>query len=308
MEWILTFPNAFSLAQLIRRSRWLLLPPFEAYRSPERLTRVELLGSGRTVALTLAPDPAGLILSTETRLMGMEAEELSRKIWRALRLGENLTPFLELAATHPVLRSALRQGARFLRGTSLFEDVVKALLLASSPSPAQSGPRKVIWLVERLGHPLASNPTRHAFPTPHQVLQSSTLLSELGPDLAPALVRVAELFQHEPESLEGLADSQLPLRTLVDMLDHLFGLNECACSLVMLCLGRYDYIPTDECALRRVSLEWPSGHPVGPAEVRAAFEHWQPWGGLAYWLWNWPPTYPCEPWEGELQYGKDFAN
>lgn len=297
MEWSLTFPNAFSLAQLIRRSRGLLLPPFEVYRSPERLTRVELLGSGRTVAMILASDPAGLILSTETRLMGMESEELSRKIWRALRLGEDLTPFMELAATHPVLRSALRQGVRFVRGTSLFEDVVKALLLTSSPPP--SGARKVAWLVERVGHPLASNPTRHAFPTPQQVLQSTALLPELGPELAPALVRAAELFQYESESLEGLVDPRLPLKTLVEMLDHLFGLNESACSLVMLCLGRYDYIPTDECALRRVSLEWPGSQPVGPAEVRAAFEHWQPWGGLAYWLWNWPPTYPCEPWEGE---------
>lgn len=306
MEWSLTFSNAFSLAQLIRRSRWFLLPPFEVYHSPERLTRVELLGSGRTVAITLAPDPAGLILSTEARLMGMESEELSRKIWRALRLGENLTPFLELAATHPVLRGALRQGARFLRGTSLFEDVVKALLLASSPS--QSGARKVVWLVERVGHPLASNPTRHAFPTPQQVLQNAALLPELGPDLAPALVRAAELFQRESESLEGLADSRLPLRTLVEVLDRLLGLNECAQSLVMLCLGRYDYIPTDECALRRVSMEWPSSYPAGPAEVRAAFEHWQPWGGLAYWLWNWPPNYPCEPWEGESQHGKDLAN
>jgi hypothetical protein len=64
-------------------------------------------------------------------------------------------------------------------------------------------------------------------------------------------------------------------------------LNDEVMGLMMLSLGRYDYIPVDQCAQQRVSQYWHDGGSVRPEDVRAAFAPLQPWGGLGYWLWDW---------------------
>jgi 3-methyladenine DNA glycosylase/8-oxoguanine DNA glycosylase len=52
-------------------------------------------------------------------------------------------------------------------------------------------------------------------------------------------------------------------------------------------LGRYDFVPVDSMAIKRVSYEWYDGKPVGRGEVEQAFEQWGEWKGLAYWFWDW---------------------
>jgi 3-methyladenine DNA glycosylase/8-oxoguanine DNA glycosylase len=52
-------------------------------------------------------------------------------------------------------------------------------------------------------------------------------------------------------------------------------------------LGRYDFVPVDSMAIKRVSHEWYDGKPVGRGEVEQAFKQWGKWKGLAYWFWDW---------------------
>jgi hypothetical protein len=39
--------------------------------------------------------------------------------------------------------------------------------------------------------------------------------------------------------------------------------------------------------MKMVSHEWYDDQPIGPEEVEQAFEKWDEWKGLAYWLWDW---------------------
>ncbi|MBN1873672.1 MAG: hypothetical protein JXA33_05540 [Anaerolineae bacterium] len=332
MHWLLTVSEPFSLTQVIRRSRWLIYPPFSIDRALDTLYRVERLTTGNTVAMTVSQAPAGLLIHTHERLNGKETEEVSHKTWRILRLGENLQPFFEIArrivtstisttsGKSPETALNLRYGARLLRGGTLFEDIIKAIIITAVPQKQRI--HRISWLVEQLGDPLPSNPTRHAFPTPQQLLTGHSLLGQtFTTHIEQQLIQIATCFHEQEEHIQNLTQAEFPLQLLESSLKELLNLSEDisehVMGLIMLSLGRYDYIPIDTEAQRHVSNYWyraegetsitdsrlsgdegriatmnnlPS---VGPEEIRAVFEPWQPWGGLAYWLWDW--TYPYHP-------------
>lgn len=286
MHCILSSPDNFSLTRTIRRSQDFLLPPFEVNQAQEQLERIERLASKHTVALTISQVPAGLHLEVHQHLTGAETEEISRKTWRMLRLGENFTPFLLRAREDPLLRRRVQQGARFLRGATFFEDLVKALILTHSP---QNWGAQIVWLVDRLGDSLPSNPTRHAFPTPQQFLWNQILLNEiLGRALGQTLHAMADRFRSHGDKFEALIHPQLPLKTVETCLTQLPGLDDRMLALAMLALGRYDYLPT---ALYAPQARDPGGSfgtpSTGSEEILARLRPWQPWGGLVYWLWDW---------------------
>lgn len=295
MHWTLTVPDSFSLPQIIRRALnseqstleqfRLLQPPFSVNRSKERLNRVERLESGSTVSLTLSQTPAGLIVNTEERLSGKDTEEISHKTRRMLRLGENLQPFLDIARRIPSLETTLHNGAHILRGATFFEDVIKAIILTQEEKVRQG--QRITWIVDRFGDPLPSNPTRHAFPTPQQLLSGDGVLhNTFSAHIAGKLTWVAEKFGTEAEHIETLVQGGLPPDTLGYELAKLFKLESETLGLVMLGLGRYDYIPVTPC-IQRPAHSSGRGRRDAPRDTHTMFELLQPWGGLACWLWNW---------------------
>jgi len=302
MHWILSSPNNFSLTRTIRRSQDFLLPPFGVNQTQGQLERVERLASKHTVALTISQVPAGLQLEVHQQLTGDETEEISHKTWRMLRLGENFTPFLLRAREDPLLRQRVQQGARFLRGATFFEDLVKALIVTHSP---QHGEAQIAWLVDRLGDSLPSNPTRHAFPTPQQFLWNQLLLNEiLGRALGQTLHTMVERFQAHGDKFETLIHPRLPLKTVETCLTRLLGLDNGTLALAMLALGRYDYLPTALHAPQARNLaDTPGAAKAGSEEILARLRPWQPWGGLVYWLWDWTAHLAQVAREGESNVG-----
>lgn len=271
MNWLFTTPKGFSLEGLLRRSRGLLLPPFTVGEAPATLLRIERLASGKVIAITLAQLTSGIHLGVEERLTGAEVEEISRKTWRMLRMGENLTAFINKGTLDPDLSRYMRDGVRFLRGTSLFEDVVKALILTHGGSRA---PELISRLVDQIGSSYPKNPTRHAFPTADQLLHHTTAIQEiLGLTLGGYLLAAAEL--DEEETLSAQTDPAA--------LQELPGMEECALALVTLARGEYNYIPRVRCA----PLLNGCGHRTGdddPDDIPESCTSWQPWGGLVFWL------------------------
>lgn len=273
MHWILTIPQDFSLKEVIHRSRWLILPPFSTNRAPERLERVERLSTGHTALVNISQAPAGLHIHVDLHLNGVQAEELSQKVWRMLRLGETLTPFLDRARSDTVLRTCVQHGARFLRGADFFEDLIKALVLGSGP--LQNAAQYLTWLVDGLGDPLTTNPTRHAFPTAVQLLnQSEQALCILRPDLGKRILHAATYYRHCAEELEALPHTALLLPQLISRLELIPGVEGSTRAYLLLALGRYDYIPDQESTTA--------------AGETTYLDDWQPWGGLVYWLRNLP--------------------
>jgi 3-methyladenine DNA glycosylase/8-oxoguanine DNA glycosylase len=294
MHWTLTIPDSFSLSHIIRRSlncgqsnleQFLLLqPPFSVSRSKERLNRVERLQSGNTIYLILSQTLAGLVLQTDERLTGSDTEEISQKTRRMLRLGENLQPFLDIARHTPGLETTLRNGAHILRGATLFEDVIKAIILTQEEKVRQG--QCITWIVDRFGDPLPSNPTRHAFPLPQQILGGNEVLGKMfSPNITGKLIRVAEKFHTEGKRIEMLTDKKRNTDALTTELAQLLGLGPESLGLVMLSLGRYDYIPAQYTQQQPHAFDKKTKST--PHDTRAMFELLQPWGGLAYWLWNW---------------------
>ena len=145
-------------------------------------------------------------------------------------------------------------------------------------------------LVNEFGTPLAEDSSRRAFPTPAQI-------AEVHPDLLRSLIRLGYRAPYVHElgtriasgelDLEALKNHQLTTAELQKSLLGIKGVGNYAAANLLMLLGRYDFIPIDSWALKVVSREWYQGEPVGPTEVKAAFERWGEWKGLAFWLWDW---------------------
>ncbi len=283
MHWILTISDKFSLRRVLDRPQLLLLPPFGVDPARESLFRIEQLASGHTIALVISQNTEGMLIEAGERLTGKEREEVSRKTWRMLRMGENFADFLKMAQNDTELLPLVQSGVRLLRGASLFEDIVKSFILMAHAGG--KGGVLTSWLVDRLGDPLPSNPTRHAFPTPQEMLWGQHLVKEmLGPALGDKIVQVAKAFQNHRAHFEALSRSRSPLSKLERSLCEGLAMDQRTMGLVMLCLGRYDYIPLDDYARQCVSRMWYDDEPVSGEDIQALFSKWQPWGGLVYWL------------------------
>jgi 3-methyladenine DNA glycosylase/8-oxoguanine DNA glycosylase len=287
MHWLLSVPDTFSLREVIRRSGWLLYPPFHVQALGDQLLRVERLEGDTTVGLTVYQAPAGLVVQAEPHLSGMEVEEASQKIWHMLRLDENIQPFLRSAHYHDALKSVKRMGGRLLRGVDLFEHVTVATLVTWD---AEGMPEfeRVAGLVDRLGFPLPRNPTLHSFPTPERILVGTASLDDVfSPDTVTRLARIAQLFTTRSGRIELLVRQPIGADELAGRLADELQLDEPGLGLLMLYLGRYDYIPTDGVAQQRVEAFWQNCAPITRQGITALFDRWHPWGGLAYWLWDW---------------------
>jgi hypothetical protein len=281
MEWFLTTPDDFSLEQTLENSKGLLLPPLALSSQVITLERVESLASGRTLLLAVREGPAGLYLTTNQQVTGPEIEELSHKTWRMLRLGERFHTFRALMASMPEIQSHVHSSVRLLRGATFFEDVIKAVILAhAGPRAPQAGRQQLTQLIEHVGDALPSNPTRHAFPTPDQIeAQRAWIRTALPAALGETLLALSTIFTEQQLNLRHLQAPETPLTELEATLSTLPGVTPCALALIMLALGRYDYVPENGNARRCL------GNSAPPGLERWATT-WAPLGGLLYWLWD----------------------
>lgn len=293
-HWILTTPEGFSLSYLLQRSSSLILPPFHSSYNGD-LDRVERLSSGRTVRFSISEASAGVQVRVDERLSAEEREELSRKAWRMLRLGEDFRDFFALLEESP-MRPPLshpQEGARFLRGTTLLEDMVKAFVLTTRPLTLAV--YRLSQLVEQLGDPWPSNPTRHAFPSAVQILQAPRFLYDiLGKEAGTELRALLAAYLAAEKRLLTLERRDFSSVVVAAQFQVLPGITECRLALIMFSLGHYAYIPSDLCAWSCWHRK-PAPEGVDAETIAELCAPWQPWGGLVYLLWDWnrllDPTY-----------------
>ncbi len=278
----------FSLWAVVESHGWARLPPFSVDRSAGVLARVERLASGRVVELLIREAVGGVSVEMRDPLNGPEREEVSRKVWWMLGLGEDLTPFYALARKEPKLAHVEHRAlGRMLRSPTVFEDLVKTMLTTNTTWNGTI--RMVEALVSHFGDPLPTDPSRNAFPTPQQLAaRTEEELRDLGLGYrAPFVAELSRRVAAGELDLEGLKDSNRPAEELREVLLSVRGVGEYAAATLLMLLGRHDYLPIDTWACKLVSREWYGGEPVGREEVEAVFERWGPWKGLAYWFWDW---------------------
>lgn len=252
------------------------------------LTRVERLESGRVIELLIGETGDGVTVTTREPLKGPEREEVSRKVWWMLGLGEDLRPFYELARGEPALAHVEAQAlGRLLRCPTFFEDLVKTILTTNTTWAGTV--RMVSALTSRLGDPLPTDPSRNAFPTAAQIASAGEeALQALGLGYrASTVAALARQVADGALDLEGMKDNNCASADIYHSLRQIRGVGEYAAAMALMLLGRYDYIPVDAWARKLVARQWHGDQPVGPRQVEAAFARWGRWKALAYWFWKW---------------------
>ena len=279
----------FSFRSAVVSHGWMQLVPFTFDEKKNLLTYVDRLDSGRVVELRLREAPGGIVVEVPGSFSPSERKEVKRKAAWMFGLDLDFSEFYALARSEPKLRHAEKRAqGRVLRCPTLFEDVVKTILTTNTLWAATR--RMNANLVAQFGDPLPGDPSRHAFPTPAELGESSeaTLRSEtrLG-YRAPYILELACRVASGDLDLEGLKAEDLPTPDLRKRLLAIKGVGNYAAANLLVLLGRYDFLPVDSWALKVVSYEWFDGRPVQPAQVEAAFEKWGKWKGLAYFHWDW---------------------
>lgn len=299
VQLVLSACPPFFLSAVVGSHGWVRLAPFDLYKDDLTggLMYVERLDSGRVVEMLIQEATGGVSVEVQDQLSGNEREEVARKVEWMLGLDQDFSAFYALARKEPKLAHIEEQAqGRILRSPTLFEDTVKTILTTNTSWAGTI--RMVEALVSQFGAPLSSgplpaDPTHHAFPTPDRLAATDeeTLRSaaRLG-YRAPYVLELARSVTAGDLDLEALKTADVPTPQLRQQLLAIKGVGEYAAANLLMLLGRYDFIAVDSWALKMVSHEWYGGEPVDRAEVKAAFELWGEWKGLAYWFWDWSYT------------------
>ena len=273
----------FRLGAVVRSHGWFQTPPFAWDEAAGALGRVEVLAGG-PAAVRVTPAPDGAEVVAGRRLSPEETDELRRRSARMLQLDADLDGFEEALAFDPALAADLKayEGGRILAGTSLYEDVVKAVC-ATNTTWTQA--------VAAMGRLAALDATGSGAGGP---LVNPEAMLALGEERlraegrvgyrAPFLLGVARAgaggelaaLEAEAPALDG-AELEARLRALP-------GVGPATASYLCLLLGRYDRPGVDSATIRVAAARWFEGRKPTRAEVLARVAPAGPFVGLAlYW-------------------------
>jgi 3-methyladenine DNA glycosylase/8-oxoguanine DNA glycosylase len=258
-----------------------LLPPFRWHDGARPvLERAEELPDGSVHLLRIHSAPRGAVLE----VTGEDAREievlapLAARVRHAFALDVDFAEFHRACARDPVLRPVARLGlGHVLRGTSVFEDVVKVLARSNN---ARAAARSIDRLVA-LGRRCPARPALRAFPSPGafarlpaERLREFTALGHRAVWIT-ALARDVVAGRRD---LEGIA--RLSASEAARALRSIPGIGAAGTACLLLLLGHYDEPVRDGAArafARRVL-----------GNDRAALDRWlrshTPWRGLGLWL------------------------
>jgi len=293
----LTDAPPFSLASVVQSHGWYQLAPFEYQPEDGLLTYTARLESGRVLQLNMTQSGSGVSAAYEPELTSAETSEVRRMVTWMLGFDQRFDTFYQLCRDEPALaRSETLARGRLLRSATLFEDVIKTILTTNT---AWSGTKRMNKrLVTLYGDPLSGNPEIKTFPTPQVLaeLDEPALRKDAGLGYrAPYILELALRTASGELDLEAHRNSELTSPELKKWLLGLKGVGPYAAANLMMLLGHYDEVPVDSWALMMVSREFHNGEPVTTKQVRAAFERWGQWQGLAYFLWDWKDGDASQP-------------
>jgi 3-methyladenine DNA glycosylase/8-oxoguanine DNA glycosylase len=258
------------------------LPPFR-WQDGLRpvLERPEQLPDGSVHLLRIRPAARGAVLE----VTGKNAREievlapLAARVRRALALDVDLTAFHRACAGDRLLRPVARLGlGRMLRGTSVFEDVVK--VLARNNTSRARAVRSVNRLVA-FGQRCPARPGLRAFPSPAALASIPARQLRDDTDLGDRAVWITGLARDIAAGRRDLeAIAHLPAPEAARALRAVPGVGPVGSAWLLLLLGH-----SDEPLLDRVTRSF-ARRALG--DDRAALDRrlrrWGPWRGLALWL------------------------
>src|SRR5581483_7751099 len=121
--------HPFKFHSVISSHGWSALAPFVWNAETGVLQRTELLTTGRVVLLTMRESRNGIAVTVRGRVNQREQQELIAKIKWMFSLDLDLREFYAAVANEPRLAHVPREAhGRFLRSSTIWEDVVKVMM------------------------------------------------------------------------------------------------------------------------------------------------------------------------------------
>jgi 3-methyladenine DNA glycosylase/8-oxoguanine DNA glycosylase len=280
----LPIPESYSFESLCKNSLWVQIPPFGYH--PRSKTLVALHDLGTTVCQTrtsIQGKRLQVMWESSKKLDPEEKNLLLIQMRRILALDWNLKPFFDTVRQELGLAwiAEKRQGW-FLRSTSFFEDVVKALLFSNVT--VEQGKVMLQRLIAEFGKPAPAGMKGKTFPSPIALLNAgvSVLREKIKAGYkSQTIVEVAHRF------LKGdLQEGNLihtPLVELKRKLLSLQGISPYFVQYLMILLGRFEaiflkgYCVTNDGRLLK-SLSFSS------SSMDVIQKQWKEWGGLLGYL------------------------
>lgn len=278
----------FNFHSVIHSHGWYQLAPNVWDDECQTLTRVERLSNGRLVNLSLSGTGHQIVAKIPGRLGKREQAEISEKLSWMFMLDADFNESYELADAETRLQHVRAHAmGRWLRSSTLFEDVVKVMLTTNIQWGGTK--RLAAALVVRYGEPLAADASLRAFPTAETIARSrESSLRVLGLGYrAPYLLQLARGVVSGRYNLPALADESRSTQDVRNDLLALPGIGPYAAATLLGLLRRYDFIGVDSEAVSNVSKGFYGGEAVGPKDVEAVFGRWGRYKSLAYWFWDW---------------------
>lgn len=274
---------------------WVVLAPTSWDAARRVVGRVELLASGRVVALDIAGggDEAAptitIDVAGDSPLSAAESDEIRRKVAHMFRLDEDFTEFYALCAVRGERWASADVGlGRLLRSPTLFEDVIKTI--ATTNTQWGGTKRMIAALVGALGEPLPGDSTRCAFPTPEAVAaappETFTEIARFG-YRSPYVQELGRRVASGELDLDDLLRNDRPTAEIKRELLGIKGIGPYAAATLLMLIGRYDEIGYDTVFRDFVSARYFNGERPPPKEMLAVYDDWGKWRYLAYWLDLW---------------------
>ena len=288
----LSVSQPFSLRGTVLGYGYSQLPPFQwdgaVLRRAESLdSRVYLLEVRERLSRSPGRATLALSLASDMPLSPTARQELVRRIRSMLRLDHDLSEFFALCRREPRLRKIPRLGlGRLLRGTSLFEDVVKAIAWTNTTWP------QAVKMIQRLGDlgdscPVA--PACRTWPEPALILEAGPRYLKREARLGYRAAYILELAERvisgdlDLEKIEGIEDSA----TLAKALLGIKGVGPASVAYLQAMLGHYERPILDSATLAYLAEAHFRGRRPTARQVEKMLSAYGRWRGLILWFDYW---------------------
>lgn len=288
----LSVAKPFTLRGTVLGYGYYELPPF--LWEGAVLSRAEPM-DGRVYLLTLREHPsrtpgrAALVLTlcSDAPLGRAVRIELARRARRMLKLDQDLGEFYALCRREARLKVVPRLGlGRLLRGSSLFEDLVKTIAWSNT---TWTQAVRMIRRIGDLGDPCPVHPALRAWPGPERIREAGRPYLEKEARLgyrAPFILELAERVVSgnlDLEQIEGLEDPAESVKALL----AIKGVGPASAAYVQTMLGHYDRPILDSATVGYLARAHFRGRRPTAAQVERRFAPYGRWKGLVFWFDYW---------------------
>jgi N-glycosylase/DNA lyase len=278
---LLPAPAGFDFPRTVRSHGWYALPPFRAEAESLESTVATTAGP---FAIRLEPAGGAVAMTVAGRPSPSVRRELEAAARRILSLDLDLAPFHDAVRDDPRFAWIAETGTgRFLRGASVFEDVVKLVMTTNCSWSLTE--KMVAATVERFGEKAADG-TR-AFPIPERlaaVPESVWRGCVRAGYRAPSLRKLAGLVARGEVDLEGWPTDPRSVAELRKEIVKLPGAGPYVAENLLKFWGRPDGLALDSWMRAEYARLFHGGRRVTDRTIGRSVARLGAWGSLALWF------------------------